>query len=101
MTRITDLENRAVLITGASTGIGGALARAFAAQRCRLALHFNAHEEEARGLASELARNGHEPALIRAVLSQRGRARAMVDEAAGVLGGLDVLINNAGGLGER
>jgi NAD(P)-dependent dehydrogenase (short-subunit alcohol dehydrogenase family) len=44
MTRIDDLHGKAVLITGASTGIGAALARAFAAQGARLALHFNAHE---------------------------------------------------------
>ena len=101
MTRISDLENRAVLITGASTGIGAALARAFAAQRSRLALHFNSHEQDARALAGELASAGPEPALIRADLTQRGAARRVVNEAAKTLGGLDVLINNAGGLGER
>jgi NAD(P)-dependent dehydrogenase (short-subunit alcohol dehydrogenase family) len=90
MTRITDLENRAVLITGASTGIGAALARGFAAQRSRLALHFNSHEEEARLLARELAIDGHEPTLIRADLVQRGEARRVVDEAARALGGLNV-----------
>ncbi|HEX6396424.1 MAG TPA: SDR family NAD(P)-dependent oxidoreductase, partial [Steroidobacteraceae bacterium] len=101
MTRIDDLADRAVLITGASTGIGAALARAFAAQRSRLALHFNSHEDEVRGLARELADASAEPALIRGDLSQRGEARRVVDEAAQALGGLDILVNNAGGLGER
>jgi len=101
MTRIDDLAGRAVLITGASTGIGAALARAFCAQRSRLALHFNSHEEEARALARELASEGVEPALIRGDLSQRGEPRRVVDEAADALGGLDILVNNAGGLGER
>jgi len=101
MSQINDLEGKAVLITGASTGIGAALARAFAAQGARLALHFNSHEDDARALSRELTRDGTPPALIRGDLSKRGEARRVVDEAARALGALDVLISNAGGLGER
>jgi 3-oxoacyl-[acyl-carrier protein] reductase len=101
MSQISDLEGKAVLITGASTGIGAALARAFAAQGARLALHFNSHEDDARALSGELTRDGTPPALIRGDLSKRGEARRVVDEAARALGALDVLVNNAGGLGER
>jgi 3-oxoacyl-[acyl-carrier protein] reductase len=97
MTRIDDLQGKAVLITGASSGIGAALAKAFAAQGSRLALHFNSHEADARALAAELG----EVALVRGDLSRRGEARRVVNESAAALGGLDVLINNAGGLGER
>ncbi len=98
MTRIDDLHGKAVLITGASTGIGAALARAFAAQGARLALHYNSHEADARALAAEL---GTQPALVKGDLTQRGEAKRVVNEAAAALGGLDVLINNAGGIGER
>jgi 3-oxoacyl-[acyl-carrier protein] reductase len=98
MTRIDDLHGKAVLITGASTGIGAALARAFAAQGAKLALHYNSHEADARALAAEL---GTQPALVRGDLTKRGEARRVVDDAAAALGGLDVLINNAGGIGER
>jgi 3-oxoacyl-[acyl-carrier protein] reductase len=101
MTRIDDLAGKAVLITGASSGIGAALARAFAAQGAILALHYNSHESEMRALASEIARAGGKPQLVRGDLSKRGEARRVVNEAAQALGGLDVLINNAGGLGER
>lgn len=98
MTRIDDLRDKRVLITGASSGIGAALARAFGAQGAKLALHFNSHEAAARSLAQEI---GGEPALIRGDLSKRGEARRVVEDAAQQLGGLDILINNAGGLGER
>lgn len=101
MTKIDDLHGKLVFITGASSGIGAALARAFAAQGAVLALHFNSHEPAARALADELAAGGREPKLVRGDLSKRGEARRVVDEAAAALGGLDILINNAGGLGER
>jgi 3-oxoacyl-[acyl-carrier protein] reductase len=101
MTRIDDLAGKAVLITGASSGIGAALARAFAAQGASLALHFNSHEAEMRALAEEISRAGGNPRLVRGDLSKRGEARRVVNEAAQALGGLDVLVNNAGGLGER
>jgi len=101
MTRIEDLRGKAVLITGASSGIGAALARAFAAQGTALALHFNSHEAETRTLGSELSGSGAKIHLVRADLSKRGEAKRLVDESAAALGALDVLINNAGGLGER
>src|SRR4030095_16657433 len=101
MSRIDDLAGKAVLITGASSGIGAALARPFAAQQSLVALHFNSHEAEARALAAEIGTGKTAPALIRGDLSRRGEARRVVDAAAKALGGLDVLINNAGGLGER
>jgi len=92
MTKIDDLHGKLVLITGASSGIGAALAGAFAAQGAVLALHYNSHQPAA---------GASEPKLVRGDLSKRGEARRVVDEAAAALGGLDILINNAGGLGER
>ena len=101
MTKIDDLNGKSVLITGASSGIGEALARAFAAQGSHLALHYNSHAEAAEALSRDIAGSGPAPALIRGDLTQRGEARRVVNEAAAALGGLDILINNAGGIGER
>jgi 3-oxoacyl-[acyl-carrier protein] reductase len=100
MTKIDDLNGKKVLITGASSGIGAALARAFAAQGAALALHYNAHEDDAKVLAAEIA-GAPAPKLIRGDLTKRGEAKRVVNEAAAALGGLDVLVNNAGGIGER
>ena len=102
-TRLTipDLAGKAVLITGASTGIGAALARAFAAQGARLALHYNQSAEAAQALAREIADGGGTAHLVRADFSKSDEVRRAVEEAAAALGGLDGLINNAGGLLKR
>jgi len=86
--------SRAVLVTGASRGIGAAIARAFAADGDRVALHFGRNREKAEALAAELPGGGH--VVVGAELSDAEQVRAMVDAAAGALGGIDVLVNNAG-----
>jgi NAD(P)-dependent dehydrogenase (short-subunit alcohol dehydrogenase family) len=88
------MSERAILVTGASRGIGSAVARAFAAAGDRVAIH---HRDSA-GLAGEvLARlpgSGH--VIVQADLADAGAVRQMVDAASAQLGGLDVLVNNAG-----
>ena len=85
---------RAVLVTGASRGIGAAVARAFAEAGDRVAVHHGRNAEKARAVAAALPGNGH--AVVGADLADPDAVRAMVDEAAERLGGLDVLVNNAG-----
>lgn len=99
--KIPDLAGKAVLITGASTGIGAALARAFAAQGARVAAHYNASKAEAEKLADGIRQAGGTVHLVHGDFSQSADIRRAVDEAAAALGGLDGLINNAGGLVKR
>lgn len=99
--KIADLAGKAVLITGASTGIGAALARAFAAQGSKVILHYNSSTQAAEALADEIARAGGEARLVKGDFSKSVEIRRVVDEAAAAFGGLYGLINNAGGMVKR
>ncbi|MGY1779453.1 SDR family NAD(P)-dependent oxidoreductase [Geodermatophilus sp. SYSU D01036] len=87
-------SSRAVLVTGGSRGIGRAIARAFAGRGDRVAVHWGTSEERAEAVLAELPGSGH--ALVQADMTDAEAVGAMVDAAAEALGGLDVLVNNAG-----
>jgi NAD(P)-dependent dehydrogenase (short-subunit alcohol dehydrogenase family) len=87
-------RGRAVLVTGGSRGIGAAVARAFARSGDRVAVHYGSRRDAAEEVAASLAGDGH--VVVGADLADPDAVRSMVDEAAAGLGGLDVLVNNAG-----
>ncbi len=86
--------SRAVLVTGGSRGIGAAVAQGFAAGGERVALHWGTSRTAAEQVLAGLPGDGH--ALVQADLADPEQVRAAVDAAAAALGGLDVLVNNAG-----
>jgi len=86
--------SRAVLVTGASRGIGRAVAQAFAQQGDRVAVHHRDSEALAREVLAGLPGDGH--TVVRADLADAEAVRLMVEAAVASLGGLDVVVNNAG-----
>jgi 3-oxoacyl-[acyl-carrier protein] reductase len=86
--------SRAVLVTGASRGIGAAVARAFASAGDRVAVHYGNNAQLAEDVAASLAGSGH--VVVGSDLADPDAVRQMVDLAAERLGGIDVLVNNAG-----
>ena len=88
------MTGRAVLITGASRGIGRAAALAFAERGDHVAVHHRDSADRAAAVLAELPGNGH--MIVQADLTDPAQVRRMVDAAAVGLGGLDVLVNNAG-----
>jgi 3-oxoacyl-[acyl-carrier protein] reductase len=82
------------LVTGASRGIGRAIAQAFAEQGDRVAVHHRDSARLAADVVAGLAGDGHE--VVRADLTDPDDARRLVDRVWDALGGLDVLVNNAG-----
>ena len=85
---------RAVLVTGASRGIGAAVAARFAEDGDRVAVHFGRSADEARSVLDGLKGDGH--LLVQADLEDPEAIERMVGEAAAGLGRIDVLVNNAG-----
>ena len=90
----SELAGRVVVITGASGGIGSAIARSFAAEGARLVLHCRANRAQAEKLRREL--NGMETLVVKADLTREHEVNRMFAAAVKRFGRVDVLVANAG-----
>jgi 3-oxoacyl-[acyl-carrier protein] reductase len=87
-----DLTGQKALVTGASGGIGGAIARALHAQGAAVMLA-GTREAALQAVAGELGERVH---VLTADLAQPEEAERLIRESEAALGGLDILVNNAG-----
>jgi NAD(P)-dependent dehydrogenase (short-subunit alcohol dehydrogenase family) len=85
---------RSVLVTGASRGIGAAIARTFAEGGDRVAVHYGSRRDEAEAVAAALPGDGH--VVVGADLADADAVLRMVTEVAAAFDVIDVLVNNAG-----
>jgi 3-oxoacyl-[acyl-carrier protein] reductase len=93
---IPDLAGKAVLVTGGSTGIGAAVALAFAEQGARVAIGYYASEAPALAIKREIEARGGEALAVKGDVADPGECDRIVAETAAGFGRLDGLVNNAG-----
>jgi acetoacetyl-CoA reductase/3-oxoacyl-[acyl-carrier protein] reductase len=90
------LDGKVALVTGASRGIGRAIALQLARDGARVVINYRSGEAEAYAVAKEIQAAGGEYWVLRADVSNAKEARALVGEVLGKWGRLDILVNNAG-----
>jgi NAD(P)-dependent dehydrogenase (short-subunit alcohol dehydrogenase family) len=90
------LKNKKALITGASSGIGQAIALAFAEQGADVVFSYHKNEKGAQELLSQMTALQQNAHAVRAIMSDTQDLQKLVDEAVHFLDGIDILVNNAG-----
>ena len=88
-------QGKSVVVTGAGSGFGEAIAIRFAQEGGRVVVS-DVNEENGRRVASAIAAEGGSARFVRADVSRAAEVKAMIGEAVSAFGGLDVLVNNAG-----
>jgi len=91
-----DLSDRVALVTGGSRGIGRAIAVALAGRGARVAVNYVSNAEAAAEVVRQIAGAGGQAVAVQGDVAQPGDARRLIDETVAALGGLHVLVNNAG-----
>ena len=93
---VVDLQGRVALVTGASRGIGRAIALAIAERGAAVAVDFHNRAEEADAVVAQIRSAGGRAIAARADVSVAAQVNEMAARAAGELGPVDILVNNAG-----
>jgi 3-oxoacyl-[acyl-carrier protein] reductase len=96
MTIKPDLNGRIALVTGASRGIGAAVAVALAEAGAAVAVNYRERAKEADAVVADIKSRGGRAIAVAADVSQAASVTKMVDQVASALGGIDILVNNAG-----
>ncbi len=91
-----ELEGKSALITGASKGIGCAIALHLAEQGVRIAVNYNRSEEAAKAVAETAMKMGSEAIIVQADVSDLNQVNAMVEKVHEAWDHVDILVNNAG-----
>ncbi len=91
-----NLAGKVALVTGGANGVGRAICLALAGEGAAVAVNYHRSADEARTVVAEIEAAGGKAVAIGADVSQLEAVEALVAQVAGDLGGLDILINNAG-----
>src|SRR5690349_5734702 len=93
---MSTLKNQIALVTGGNRGIGRAISIAFAAAGANVIVNYQNRAEEASGVAAEIQKLGRRCAVIQADVSQSPEVDRLVTDAEKQVGGITILVNNAG-----
>src|SRR5438552_15280532 len=93
---LLDLSGKVALVTGAGRGLGRAVAARFAEAGAGVAVHYRRSAAEAAEVVAEITRAGGRAIALDADLTREDEVGRLVARATEALGGLDVLVNNAG-----
>jgi len=96
-----DLKGKRALVTGASSGIGAAVAIALGKAGARVAVNFRSNEESAHTVAGTIREAGGEALVLQTDVVDPGSVAALFSQVDHAWGGLDILVNNAGIDGKR
>ena len=91
-----DLSAHVALVTGASRGIGAAVALTLAGLGAAVAVNYRERAEDAEAVVAKIKSGGGRAIAVAADVSQSGAVAAMVEQVARDLGPIDILVNNAG-----
>lgn len=101
MNNYLDLSNKVALVTGASSGIGAASAKALANLGANVAFTYHHNQEGAEKVRDAIAQTGRKAFAIHADVRDADQIRAMITQINQALGPIDILVNNAGSLVAR
>jgi len=93
---VGNLEGKVALVTGASRGIGRAVALRLAADGANVAVNYNSGSDEASALAMEIVSSGRQAVALQADVSDPAQADELIAATVEAFGSLDILVNNAG-----
>ena len=91
-----NLSGKVILVTGASRGIGRAIAIELASKGAAIAINYSKDDEGAKATLENVIKNGGYGKLFKKDISNYNNCRELIDEVIGTFGKLDVLVNNAG-----
>jgi NAD(P)-dependent dehydrogenase (short-subunit alcohol dehydrogenase family) len=96
-----DLDGKVAIVTGASRGIGAAIARSLGAQGASVVVNYMSSRGPAEDVAADVERSGGKAAVIQADVSDENQCTTLANDTVTAFGKVDILVNNAGVLEDQ